>query len=174
MLRRNVIIDGKSCDWHVDGLCCYRIIERLRPAGKITLPGGVPKLARPPTVRELLALLPPTAPEAKDIECAALSGEPCRRAMPPATPRYDRRLRQFLVGPFMLREFQRSADNQVGILDAFEDENWPARVELAVRSDLDPEHKTNNAVSNLNHGQVLFLVRFFCDGIRGVRWELVK
>ena len=83
----------------------------------------------------------------------------------------------FFVGPFMVRQFRRSADNQAGVLEAFEDENWPARVEFppGILSELDPEHKLNDAAFDLNRGEELFLVCFFCDGTgRGVCWELVK
>ena len=76
---------------------------------------------------------------------------------------------------FMLLRFKRLAQNEAGVLEAFQDENWPARVELEIPSELDPVHKTNDAVFDLNRGQKLFLVRFFCDGTKfGICWELVK
>ncbi len=178
-MSRQSLITVRPCEWRVDGLCSYGIIERMCGAkGEIVLPEGVTRRGRGPTIRELLAFRPKTsALVKKDPDCDALDGKPCRHGMPPATPRYDRLLRTFFLGPFPLRHFERSARSQVGVLQSFQDAGWPPRVEfpLGVLSDLDPQHKLNDAVFDLNHGQVLFLVRFFCDGTgEGVCWELVK
>jgi hypothetical protein len=63
---------------------------------------------------------------------------------------------------------------QEAILMAFEEENWPPRIDdpLPVHPDMLPKRRLHDTIKSLNRNQKRPLIRFMGDGTgEGVRWE---
>jgi hypothetical protein len=77
----------------------------------------------------------------------------------------------------VVKQFKSPAMNQETILTAFEEENWPPRIDdpLPPEPDLDPKRRLHATINSLNGRQKNPLIRFVGDGTgEGVRWELVQ
>jgi hypothetical protein len=62
------------------------------------------------------------------------------------------------------------------VLNAFEEEGWPARIDdpLPPHSDQDPKRRLNDTIKCLNRKQVRELLRFHGDGSgEGILWEVL-
>lgn len=101
-------------------------------------------------------------------------GEPVARAVETNVPQWDRDRQELRVGNRVVKRFKAPAPNQEAILAAFEEEDWPTRIDdpLPPRVDLDPKRRLHDTINSLNRNQKLRLVRFFGDGSgEGIRWE---
>ncbi|HEY1598093.1 MAG TPA: hypothetical protein VGG64_00725 [Pirellulales bacterium] len=91
-------------------------------------------------------------------------------------PTWDRDRLELRVGDQIVKQFKVPAANQETILAAFEEENWPPRIDdpLPPQPDQDPKRRLHDTINSLNRNQKCSLLRFFGDGSgKGIRWELV-
>ena len=90
-------------------------------------------------------------------------------------PRYDGDLRELWLGRKLVKRFKQRAPDQHLILLAFQEENWPVRIDspLAPRSySEDSKRRLNHAIYRLNRHQHNRLIRFRGDGTGdGAIWE---
>ena len=100
-----------------------------------------------------------------------------RRERParPAVPHWDRTNRELWVGDRLVLRLTRRAKNQILILEAFEEEGWPAHIFDPLPGDPTKKRKRlRNAIERLNASQLANLLRFHANGSGdGIRWELV-
>ncbi|MBX3439127.1 MAG: hypothetical protein KF861_16680 [Planctomycetaceae bacterium] len=90
-------------------------------------------------------------------------------------PRWDGERHQFFVRDQLVKEFKVPSPNQETILAAFQEENWPARIDdpLAPTSPADSKRRLHDTIKSLNRNQKQNLIRFLGDGTgEGVFWEL--
>lgn len=93
-----------------------------------------------------------------------------------AVPRWDCQRQELCLGDVVVKQFKLPAPNQEMILAAFEEENWPPRIDdpLPPHPDQDPKRRLHDTVNSLNHNQKHQLIRFMGDGSgQGVRWKLI-
>lgn len=93
------------------------------------------------------------------------------------SPTWDRDRQQLRVGKVIVKEFKVPASNQEAILAAFQEENWPPRIDdpLSPVPDQDPKRRLHDTINSLNRNQKQSLVRFLGDGSgQGVRWEFTR
>lgn len=86
---------------------------------------------------------------------------------PRVKPRWDGDRRELWLGDKLIKEFRRKGDNQVLILAAFEEEDWPAKIDdpLPPKGNMDPKRRLGDAVRRLNrHHKSEGLIEFECDG----------
>jgi hypothetical protein len=94
----------------------------------------------------------------------------------PSHPTWDRRSRELRLGELVVKQYKMPAAVQIAILDAFEEEDWPPRIDdpLPPRRGLDPQDRLREAIKSLNRNQDIRILRFQGDGTRcGVRWRLL-
>jgi hypothetical protein len=67
----------------------------------------------------------------------------------------------------------RTADNQTAILEKFQREGWPPRIDYPLERDglVNPKKRLHDAVQRLNQGQRSPRLRFGRDGKGGVYWR---
>jgi hypothetical protein len=84
-------------------------------------------------------------------------------------PAWDRERRELVVGGQLVKRFRVPAASQERILDAFEEEGWPQRIDdpLPHTNNLVPRARLHDAIKNLNRHHVHRLIVFQGDG-RGV------
>jgi len=90
-------------------------------------------------------------------------------------PHWDRSRQRLTLAGLIVKEYKVPAGNQGSILDAFEEEGWPARVDdpLWLTPDIDPKRRLHDTINSLNRHQKHSLLRFLGDGTgTGIRWEL--
>jgi hypothetical protein len=95
-------------------------------------------------------------------------------ALDPLVPRWDRQRQELRLAQYLIKRFKVPAQTQCAILSAFEEEDWPVRIDdpLPGHPELDPKRRLHNAINALNRNQVHRLIRFLGDGRGlGVRWE---
>ena len=93
-----------------------------------------------------------------------------------ALPNWDRDARRFLVGGCLIKHFRVPSPNQEAVLDAFQEEGWPASIDdpLPPVPDQQPKRRLRDTIKCLNLNQVAPLIRFHGDGTgQRVSWELV-
>jgi hypothetical protein len=100
-------------------------------------------------------------------------------AEPPETPKpqWDRERQELRFGDIVVKQFKVPAANQERILAAFEEEDWPVRIDdpLPPNSDQDSKRRLHDTINSLNRNQKQNLIRFVGDGSgQGIRWELVE
>ena len=91
------------------------------------------------------------------------------------TPRWDQERHELWFGDIVIKRFRQPAPNQEKILDAFQEENWPRRIDdpLGPRAGYDPKRRLHDTIVSLNRNQKGSSVRFFGDGTgQGVCWEI--
>jgi hypothetical protein len=89
-------------------------------------------------------------------------------------PTWDRDRQQLRLGRINVKEFKVPAPNQEAILAAFQEENWPPRIDdpLPPLADMEPKRRLHDTISSLNRNQKVPLIRFLGDGSgEGIRWE---
>jgi hypothetical protein len=89
-------------------------------------------------------------------------------------PFWDDELKRLWLGNALVKEYHRPATNQRSILAAFQEENWPPRIDdpLPPFRAIDPKDRLHDTISALNRKQKRALIRFSGDGSgRGVRWS---
>lgn len=89
-------------------------------------------------------------------------------------PRWDRERRELLVGDVVVRPHQRPSPNQELLLAAFEEQEWPERIDdPLLRSSVDSKRRLHDTVKSLNRSIPTRAVRFGGDGTgMGVLWTL--
>ena len=97
-----------------------------------------------------------------------------RHASAITRPAWDAHRRLILCGDRVVKRFRGPAKNQTLILDAFQEEGWPGRIDdpLAPGPDDDPSARLRDAVRRLNRRQCYPVLRFCADGTgQGVCWS---
>jgi hypothetical protein len=100
-------------------------------------------------------------------------------ADPPAVaprPHWDAGCRQLLVGPILVKRYRQPAANQEKILEAFEEEGWPPRIDdpLPPRYEQDTKRRLHSTINNLNRGQERQILHFYGGGDgQTVAWKLL-
>ena len=92
-------------------------------------------------------------------------------------PTWDRDRQQLRLGKVIVKQFKVPAANQEVVLAAFQDEDWPVRIDdpLSPKPDQDPKCRLHDTINSLNRNQKRPLVRFLGDGSgQGVLWEFVS
>lgn len=92
-------------------------------------------------------------------------------------PRWDRDRQELRLGGQLVKQFKVPATNQETILAAFEEEQWPARIDdpLPPHPEQDAKRRLHDTINSLNRNQKRPLLRFFGDGSgQGIRWELLE
>lgn len=92
-------------------------------------------------------------------------------------PTWDHDLQELRVGKIIVKQFKVPAENQERILSAFEEEEWPVRIDdpLPPRSHQLPKRRLHDTINSLNRNQKESLIRFLGDGRgEGVRWHMVQ
>jgi hypothetical protein len=84
-------------------------------------------------------------------------------------PMWDRERRELVVGGQLVKRFRVPAASQERVLDAFEEEGWPQRIDdpLPLTANIDARARLHDAIKNLNRHHVHRLIVFQGDG-RGV------
>lgn len=92
-------------------------------------------------------------------------------------PFWDMERRELKVGEWLVKCFRVPALNQTTILAAFEEDQWPPRIDdpIPPRYDQDPKRRLHDTINSLNRNQQHPMLRFLGDGSgHGVLWELVR
>jgi hypothetical protein len=100
-------------------------------------------------------------------------------AAPPAAlfPRWDSGQRTLTWNGVLVKWFRTPASNQELVLQAFEEEGWPTRIDdpLPAVGQVAPQVRLHDTIKRLNRGQVHPLLHFGGDGTGcGVRWEAAQ
>jgi hypothetical protein len=109
------------------------------------------------------------APAPQDLLVVRETGVPA-----PEKPRWDAARRKLCVAESIVKRFRVPAPNQEAILDAFEEEGWPAQIDdpLPFREDIDPRTRLHDAINRLNGCQEQPLLHFHGNGSgTGISWE---
>jgi hypothetical protein len=91
-------------------------------------------------------------------------------------PCWDAASRELRVGASVVKRFRVPAPNQEVVLAAFEEEEWPGRIDdpLPPVAEIEPKRRLHSTIQCLNRNQRTHLVHFHGDGNgQGVRWELL-
>jgi hypothetical protein len=102
------------------------------------------------------------------------------RAQPVAEfsrPRWNSELHELYFHGELVKRYTRPSPNQELILEAFQEEGWPPRIDdpLPPAPDQDPKQRIRDAIKNLNRHQNRPLIRFQGDGTgQGVRWTALS
>ncbi len=86
-------------------------------------------------------------------------------------PKWDNKRKELLYGGEVIKKYRTTAKNQISILEAFEVENWPSRIDdpLPHTKVGDQRQRLADAVSALNKNDV---IRFELDGTTfGILWK---
>lgn len=95
--------------------------------------------------------------------------------VPRVKPRYDTDLRELWLGEKLVKRYRTPAKNQELILQVFQEENWPARIDdpLVPLDEIDCKLRLRDTITALNRHQVTCLIRFHGDGTgNGVCWNV--
>lgn len=111
---------------------------------------------------------------------AALAREMLRGVPEPTNsiaekPTWDAVRRELRVGDVLVKRFRVPAGNQTLILEAFEEEDWPERIDdpLPPQSGRDSRNRLHEAIKSLNKNHRVALLRFHGDGTgEGIFWEM--
>jgi hypothetical protein len=118
-----------------------------------------------------------TEPSA-DTPCGLIAcSKPADESPVAPKPQWDRERQELRFGDIVVKQFKVPAANQERILAAFEEEDWPVRIDdpLPPNSDQDSKRRLHDTINSLNRNQKQNLIRFVGDGSgQGVRWELVE
>jgi hypothetical protein len=85
--------------------------------------------------------------------------------------------RELRIGDAIVKKFKCRAANQEAILNAFEEDQWPPRIDdpLPQVTDLDPKRRLADTIKCLNRKQGNAILKFGGDGTgEGVVWRLVE
>ncbi|MCO8123829.1 hypothetical protein NHH03_18940 [Stieleria sp. TO1_6] len=91
-------------------------------------------------------------------------------------PDWNSELRKLWLNGQLIKRFKWPAVNQEAVLCAFQEENWPERIDdpLTPQPEQDPKRRLADTIKCLNRKQSLRLVHFRGDGTgEGVIWERV-
>jgi hypothetical protein len=91
-------------------------------------------------------------------------------------PVWDSALNRLMLGELVVKEYRTPAPNQQLILSAFQEEDWPPRIDdpLPPHPELEPKRRLHETIISLNRNQRSRSLRFSGDGNGlGVRWHAV-
>ena len=94
----------------------------------------------------------------------------------PIQPNWKLATRELFVGGELVRRFLTKADNQVKILNAFQEESWPEHLDdpLPPNGSSEQKRRLHDAINKLNRHQIKPLIQFRGDGTgRGVCWRFI-
>ena len=104
-----------------------------------------------------------------------LSSDSAARPSRDFTPRWDRDNRILTFGGRIVRRYYRSSPNQEAVLQAFEEQGWPYRIDdpLPYSAEVAPKPRLHDTIRWLNLKQEC--LRFLGDGTgEGVCWKIVE
>lgn len=90
---------------------------------------------------------------------------------------WDANTRELWVNGRIAKRYRWPAANQEAVLNAFQEERWPARIDdpLPPQGDQDPKRRLGDTIKCLNRKQESWLIHFRGDGTgQGVLWELTR
>jgi PHD/YefM family antitoxin component YafN of YafNO toxin-antitoxin module len=90
-------------------------------------------------------------------------------------PCWDRERRELRIGNVVVKRFKWPAENQEQVLDAFEEEGWPTRIDdpLVPHPKICPKRRLHDTLKCLNRKQVNGFIKFRGDGTgQGVLLEI--
>jgi hypothetical protein len=89
------------------------------------------------------------------------------------TPSWDRNRRELWFGATLVKRFTLPSPDQESILTAFEEQHWPARIDDPALTAPDTARRAQliETVQQLNRRHRSTLIRFHCDGARGIFWH---
>jgi hypothetical protein len=105
-----------------------------------------------------------------------VSGEAIRRNGESEVPVWDPDRQELRFHGVLIKQFKLPAPNQEMVLAAFQEEDWPARIDdpLPGNPSVEPKRRLRETVTSLNRNQKEHLIQFMGDGSgQGVRWERV-
>jgi hypothetical protein len=83
--------------------------------------------------------------------------------------------REVTLNGAVIKRFRRPAQNQIRLLEAFQEDGWPEFIDdpLPPEGDIAPKHRLRGTVYHLNKNHITKgLIRFHTDGTgQGVLWE---
>jgi len=180
-----------ACQWRIGESCSLRTIQRIRNGeGDALQQGSEVELGEPLSILGLLDTWLKTGPSLDDLRCSLVEGcrychaqevtsscetpegEPCETG----GPNFDRYHRILTVDGIFVRQFLRDAENQMRILNAFQDQHWPHRIDNAFprAKPGDPNRRPSDAVSDLNRNYKHKLIHFWVEkGTRGICWKRI-
>ena len=91
-------------------------------------------------------------------------------------PRWDRDRKELRCGEWAIKQFRWAAVNQETILMAFEEEEWPIRIDdpLPRKFDQDPKNRLHDTIKCLNRNHKKRMIRFHGDGTgEGILWTFL-
>ncbi|REJ67841.1 MAG: hypothetical protein DWQ31_10140 [Planctomycetota bacterium] len=94
-----------------------------------------------------------------------------------AVPFWDQDRRELRLMGALIKQFRLPSPNQETVLQAFEEEGWPTRVDdpLPPVSDIDPKRRLHDTIKSLNRHQKAKRIRFMGDGRgEGILWESLE
>ena len=106
---------------------------------------------------------------------SAVNGQSADREASGVKPVWNADCRVLTYDGKIVKRFKCQAQNQVAILNAFQDENWPCRIldPLAPHPEQYAKRRLSDAIKCLNRKHEGRLIRFRGDGTgQGVVWEL--
>jgi hypothetical protein len=92
-------------------------------------------------------------------------------------PTWDCERQELRAGKLIVKRFKVPATSQQIVLAAFEEDDWPVRIDdpLPPHPDQDPKRRLHDTITSLNRNQQQRLIRFCGDGMgQGIRWEFVS
>lgn len=95
---------------------------------------------------------------------------------PRVAPHWDSDLQELRINGLIVKQFKVPAPNQEMVLAAFQEENWPVRIDdpLPPQIDQDPKRRLHDTIVSLNRNHKHRLIRFMGDGSgEGVRWAVL-
>ena len=98
-----------------------------------------------------------------------------RAIRPPPRVQWDAARRVLYVGKNVVKQYRVPSPTQEAVLNAFEEEGWPARIDDPLRPDPDQDVKRHlhDTIRRLNRNRRAALIHFSGDGTgEGVLWEL--
>jgi hypothetical protein len=101
-------------------------------------------------------------PEGVGFVGASPGGEGAGGDGAPGRPVWDRARRELRVGQVVVKRFKQPAGNQELVLQAFEEEGWPPRIDdpLPPVSNQDGKRRLQSTIWNLNRSREARLIRF--------------
>ena len=114
----------------------------------------------------------PVADSQIDLPSRTLAARQPRQTL---IPSWNRNSRTFWVGDELVKHFRVPSPNQEAVLDAFQEEDWPASIDdpLPPLMDQQPKLRLRDTIKRLNRNQATRLIRFHGDGTgQRVFWVL--
>lgn len=130
-------------------------------------------------VAAVTAVVATSAPESSPITLGrveTVARLPPPRPQPRVAPRWDSDLQELRVNGLLVKQYKVPAPNQEMLLAAFQEENWPVRIDdpLPPQVDQDSKRRLHDTIVSLNRNHKHRLIRFMGDGSgEGVRWAVV-